>query len=77
MLSEISMSGERDKYGDLVDPAERYQEFMLQVYDLWSLAEEYGYSKEAREVLNQARHMFMKEFEVRHPGYGRGRAVWK
>jgi hypothetical protein len=48
-----------------------------QVYDLWSLAEEYGYSKEAREVLNQARHIFMKEFEARHPGVGQGRAVWE
>jgi hypothetical protein len=31
------MTGERDKYGDLIDPAERYQEFMLQLYDLGSV----------------------------------------
>jgi hypothetical protein len=41
------MPDERDKYGDLIDPAERYQDFMLQIYDLASLAEEYGYSTEA------------------------------
>ena len=50
---------------------------MLQIYDLWALAEEFGYSKEARAVLNQARLTFMAEFEARHPGFGRGRAVWK
>jgi hypothetical protein len=71
------MAGERDKYGDLIDPAARYQEFMLQLYDLWALAEEYGYSKEARAVLDRARLMFMAEFESRHPGFGSGRAVWK
>lgn len=71
------MAGERDKYGDLIDPAERYQEFMLQIYDLWSLAEEYGYSKEAQGILNQARLMFMDEFQARHPGFGSGRATWR
>ena len=71
------MTGERDGYGDLIDPAERYQDFMLQIYDLWALAEEFGYSKEARAVLNQARLTFMAEFEARHPGFGKGRAVWK
>jgi hypothetical protein len=71
------MEGERDIYGVLVDPAERYQDFMLQVYDLLALAEEFGYSKDARATLNKARHMFMAEFEARHPGFGSGRAVWK
>jgi hypothetical protein len=71
------MAGERDKYGDLIDPAERFEEFMLQIYDLWALAEEYGYSKEARAVMNQARLMFLAEFEAKHPGFGSGRAVWK
>ncbi|TGN86451.1 hypothetical protein EOW77_0017655 [Bradyrhizobium yuanmingense] len=71
------MAGKRDKYGHLVDPAERYQEFMLQVYDLWSLAEEYGYSKEARDILNQARLVFMDEFQARHPDFASGRAKWR
>ena len=71
------MAGERDKYCDLIDPAERYEEFMRQVYDLWSLAAEYGYSKEARGVLNQARLMFMDEFQARRPGFGSGRATWR
>ena len=71
------MASDRDRYGDLVDPAERYEDFMLQMYDLWSLAEEYGYSKEARDILNQARLTFMSEFQARHPGFGRGRSVWK
>jgi hypothetical protein len=74
---ETSMAGERNKYGDLIDPAERYQDFMLQIYDLWALAEEYGYSREARVILNQARLIFMEEFESRHPGVGSGRAVWR
>jgi hypothetical protein len=71
------MAGERDTYGDLIDPAERYQDFMLQIYDLGSLAEEYGYSGEARVLLNKARLLFMTEFEARHPRFGSGRAVWK
>jgi hypothetical protein len=74
---EKSMTGEIDKYGVLVDPAERYQDFMLRLYDLWALAEEFGYSREAREILNEARLTFMAEFETSHPGYGTGRAVWK
>ncbi|MCF2524316.1 hypothetical protein [Bradyrhizobium sp. G127] len=71
------MAGERDKYGTLIDPAERYQDFMLAMYDLWSLAEEYGYSNEARATMNQARLSFMAEFEARHPGFGSGRAIWE
>jgi hypothetical protein len=71
------MVSDRDKYGVLVDPAERYQDFMLQVYDLWALAEEFGYSKEARAALNHARLIFMAEFEAKYPGRGSGRAVWK
>ena len=71
------MTCEREKYGDLVDPAERYQEVMLQVYDLWAMAEEYGYSKEARSIFNQARLVFMDEFQARHPGFGSERAIWK
>jgi hypothetical protein len=71
------MVGERDKYGVLLNPAERFQEFVLQMYDLWAVAEEYGYSNEARAVMNQARLMFIAEFEAKHPGFGTGRAVWK
>jgi hypothetical protein len=50
---------------------------MLQIYDLWALAEKYGYANEARGILNQARLRFIDEFEARHPGFGSGRAVWK
>ena len=71
------MAGERDKYGVLVDPTERYQDFMLLLYDLWAFAEEPGYSEEARATLNQARLIFMAEFEARHPGRGSGRAAWR
>ncbi len=71
------MPDEGDKYGDLINSAERYQDFMLQIYDLWAPAEEYGYSKKARGILNQARLVFMQEFQARHPGFGSGRAVWK
>jgi hypothetical protein len=71
------MAGDRDMHGDLVDPAERYQDFMLQIYDLWALAEKYGYSKEARGILNRAHLTFIDEFQTRHPGFGGGRAIWK
>ncbi|WP_375778300.1 hypothetical protein ACE103_03175 [Bradyrhizobium sp. ma5] len=71
------MSGELDMHGDLIDPAERYQDFMLQIYDLWALAEKYGYSKDARGILDQARLSFMEEYEARHPGFGKGRAIWR
>jgi hypothetical protein len=73
----MSEEDKYDRYGVLVDPAERYQDFMLQIYDLWSLANEFDYSNEARAALNQARLIFMSEFEYRHPGFGSGRAVWK
>jgi hypothetical protein len=76
-LPENAMSGERDRYGILVDPAEQYQEFMLELYDIEALAEELGYSKEAREVLHKARLMFLTEFKARHPGFGKGRAIWE
>ncbi|MDE2464679.1 MAG: hypothetical protein KGO02_13315 [Alphaproteobacteria bacterium] len=71
------MRDERDKYGDLINPAARYQDFVLQIYDLWALAEKYGYSREARDILNQARLKFMDEFQALHPGFGSGRAIWK
>jgi hypothetical protein len=71
------MSGERDRYGILVDPAEQYQEFMLELYDIEALAEELGYSKDAREILHKARLMFLNEFKARHPGFGKGRAIWE
>jgi hypothetical protein len=33
-LPENAMTGERDGYGILVDPAEHYQEFMPGLYDI-------------------------------------------
>ncbi|MBR0755587.1 hypothetical protein JQ604_25685 [Bradyrhizobium jicamae] len=71
------MTGERDEYGILINPAEQYQEFMLSLYDLEALAEELEYSKEARDALHKARLSFMAEFKARHPGFGTGRAVWE
>ena len=71
------MANNRDRHGDLLDQAERYQDFMLRIYDLWALAEKYGYSREARDILNQARLKFMDEFQALHPGFGSGRAIWK
>ena len=34
------MTGERDRYGILVDPAEQYQEFIPGLYDIEALVEE-------------------------------------
>jgi len=68
---------EIDEYGHIKDPAERYQQFMLRVYDILADAGDYGYSQAACELLSEARLMFMDEFEQRHPGYGKGRAIWR
>ena len=71
------MAGERDRYGILVDPGEQYQEFMLGLYDTAALARELGYSKKAVTLLHQARIAFLEEFKAKHPGYGKGRAIWE
>jgi hypothetical protein len=71
------MSHERDPYGRLIDPAEAYQQFMLQLHDILAEAGDEGYSPPACHKLAEARLMFMDDFEARHPGYGKGRAVWR
>jgi hypothetical protein len=68
---------ETDEMGHIKDPAERYQQFMLWLHDILAVAGDYGYSPEACQMLAQARLAFMYEFEARHPGYGKGRAVWR
>jgi hypothetical protein len=68
---------ETDEYGHIKDPAERYQQFMLMLHDILATGGDYGYSPAACERLAEARLMFMDEFEKRHPGYGKGRAVWR
>jgi hypothetical protein len=66
-----------DEMGHIKHPAERYQQFMLRIYDMAADAGDYGYSPEALKKLHEARLLFMEEFESRHPGYGKGRAVWR
>jgi hypothetical protein len=68
---------EVDEMGHILDPAERYQQIMLRLHDLLADVVDYDYSPEACTRLNEARLMFMDEFEQRHPGYGKGRAVWR
>ena len=68
---------ETDEMGHIKDPAERYQQFMLRLYDAAADAGDYGYSAEAQKKLHEARLLFVDEFEARHPGYGKGRAVWR
>lgn len=72
-----SFGRETDDWGHIKDPAERYQVFMLGLHDMLADAGDYGYSQEACELLARARLTFMDEFEARHPGYGKGRAVWR
>lgn len=71
------MSDERDGYGRLTDPAEAYQHFMLGLFDILAEAGDEGYSPGGCQKLAEARLLFMDEFAARHPGYGKGRAVWR
>jgi hypothetical protein len=71
------MSDEVDQYGRFVDLAEAFQQFMLGLYDLEDEARESGYSHAALLKLNEARLLFLAEFEAKFPGYGKGRAVWR
>ncbi len=68
---------EVDEYGRIKDEAERYQQFMLALRDILAEAGDDGYSPAACQRLAEARLLFMDEFEARHPGYGKGRAVWR
>lgn len=71
------MSDALDEDGRVIDPAERYQQFMLAIFDLLAEAGDEGYSPEAGGKLAEARLLFMDEFEAKFPGYGKGRAVWR
>jgi hypothetical protein len=72
-----SVAEEFNRYGRILDPAERYQHFMLWLFDAVEESREAGFSDEATKRLNEARLLFMDEFEARFPGYGKGRAVWR
>ena len=67
-----------DEYGvpQPGDP-EDYQQFMLALHDVIA----HGGDIEAREdallLIAQARLMLIDDFEAKHPGYGKGRAVWR
>ena len=70
----------RDIYGVPTDPADRYHEFLLGLYDIAAEASDAEYSSEALAVLRQARLMFMAEFENKFPGAAKvvtSRALWK
>lgn len=77
MRLAVTMAETYNRFGELIDPAEAYQQFMLGLYDTLAEAGDEGYSAEACRKLDEARLLFMKEFEQRHPGYGKGRAVWR
>lgn len=67
-----------DEYGvPQPDCAEDFQQFMLSFYDLGTTGMELGADERALDLLRQARNILIDEFEVRFPGYGTGRAVWR
>ena len=67
-----------DEYGvTQPDSAEDYQQFMLGLFDLIADAGDGCYAPEGIRLLKDAREVFLKEFEERFPGYGKGRAVWR
>ena len=65
-----------DEYG-VPQPgnAEDYQQFMLGLYDTIEAAGNLHACPDAIEMLKKARRMFLDDFEAKHPGYGRGRAI--
>jgi hypothetical protein len=69
------MSEERVQYGVPIDPAERMQQFMLALFDVMDEADLAGFPSELLDELNRVRLLFVDEFERRHPGYGKGRAI--
>lgn len=71
------MDIERDAYGVPVESAERMQQVMLGLFDLLDEAEQAAFPEMLIGELNIVRLRFMDEFEQRHPGYGKGRAVWR
>ena len=71
------MTGERDLYGKLINPTEASQEFMLGFADLVDEAALAGFSPKLIGRLREVRLLFVDEFEAKHPGCGKGRAVWR
>jgi len=69
------MSEERDTYGVPVEPAERMQQVMLQLFDLLDEAGQAGFDADLIAALESVRLRFLDQFERRYPGYGKGRAI--
>jgi len=72
-----TMNTEQDEYGFFVDPAERMQQAMLGFFDLKDELELAGFPADLQYAYEELRVRFVDEFERRHPGYGKGRAVWR
>ena len=70
------MSGERDQYGTLVDPAEAYEEFLVGLHDILAETDHINAAPGAIAKLRETRSMFIADFKAKFPGRGRGRAVW-
>lgn len=71
------MTGERDPYGNLIDPAEASQHFMLRLFDLADEGDLAGFSPELIARLHEVPVLFVDEYERRFPRYGKGRAIWR
>jgi hypothetical protein len=71
------MSGERDPYGKLINPAEAQEEVMFRLFDLMDDAELAGFSPDLIVRLNEVRLLFLDQFEAKYPGFGKGRSVWR
>src|SRR4051812_33525167 len=56
------MEGERNQMGRLIDPAERYHEFLLGLYDLEAEAIEEAYCHVGIDQLHEARIQFLEAF---------------
>ena len=69
------MSEERDEHGVPIERAERMQQVMLALFDLMDEADLANFPRELLQELDRVRIQFLDEFERRHPGYGKGRAV--
>lgn len=67
-----------DEWGvPLPDSPEDHQPFMLGLYDIIAEARDLGLAPEGIELLERGRLVLLDEFEAKHPGYGKGRAVWR
>jgi hypothetical protein len=73
----MDVSEEVDKWGFPVDPAERMQHTMLGFHDLIEEARDADFPNELLRDLEMLRLKFLDEFELRFPGYGKGRAAWR